>query len=284
MKRIICNIFLLLMTFTAYATGQDSDVIYINGELWELLGKPVYQSAVLSDNLIAALPKDRTTSTANDDGFTAFWSIRRDVLRLDSIKYKVFDKTTKKFHEKKLPSKTLLTVFKEYASGKQIVASWIMGNIRMAKGKVIYYQHDGYERDYEEEQLISLKHGKVTKKNVFHNYVIDGLAFDDYSSMKDEDFAKKFPLHVERYPELADAKRILFTVKRARVDATGHLVDCEMRAIVSLNDKTTEHKGIANEMAKCMKAYYPWRVLYINGEYRAGGIEGWNFPYRLNGK
>jgi len=33
-----------------------------------------------------------------------------------------------------------------------------------------------------------------------------------------------------------------------------------------------------------MKAYYPWRVMFINGEYKANGIEGYTFPYPLDGK
>ena len=30
-----------------------------------------------------------------------------------------------------------------------------------------------------------------------------------------------------------------------------------------------------------MKAYRPWRVMFINGEYRAYGIEGYTIPYNL---
>ena len=41
---------------------------------------------------------------------------------------------------------------------------------------------------------------------------------------------------------------------------------------------------LAAEMAEAMKAYYPWRVMFINGEYKANGIEGDTFPYPLDGK
>ena len=37
--------------------------------------------------------------------------------------------------------------------------------------------------------------------------------------------------------------------------------------------------GVEQDYAEAMKAYYPWRVFYINGEYRAYGIKGWTFSY-----
>ena len=85
-----------------------------------------------------------------------------------------------------------------------------------------------------------------------------------------------FPLHLERYPELANAKRIVFSIRRAKVDETGHLVDCEIKVM-----KPTDNQQLADEMAELMKAYHPWRVSFINGEYRAYGIERYTFAYPL---
>jgi len=39
---------------------------------------------------------------------------------------------------------------------------------------------------------------------------------------------------------------------------------------------------LAEEMARLLKAYRPWRVSFINGEYRADGIAHWAFPYLLD--
>ena len=44
MKKILICIQFLLLTTVAYATGQDSDVIYINGTRWALLDRPVFES------------------------------------------------------------------------------------------------------------------------------------------------------------------------------------------------------------------------------------------------
>ena len=49
-KKMIFSIVMLWMSLSAYATGQEGDVIYIDGIQWELLGKPVY----VTDNLPTA--------------------------------------------------------------------------------------------------------------------------------------------------------------------------------------------------------------------------------------
>ena len=57
-KKMIFSIVMLWMSLSAYATGQDGDVIYMDGIQWELLGKPVY----VTDNLpTAAAPASGDT-------------------------------------------------------------------------------------------------------------------------------------------------------------------------------------------------------------------------------
>jgi hypothetical protein len=69
----------------------------------------------------------------------------------------------------------------------------------------------------------------------------------------------------------------VFKIKRARVNAEGHLVECEVKVLMP-----ADNQNLADEMTELLKAYHPWRVSYINGEYRALGIEGYSFPYILN--
>jgi hypothetical protein len=129
------------------------------------------------------LPPERSFITSNWDRFTAFWSIKQDVLYLDSIRYVQYDSDTKENMVNRMSSATLFRVFKKYVTRDHIVSSWLTGDIRVAKGKVIYYQHMGFERNYEEEQIISIDKGIVTGKKVYHNYVIDGFSFDKVRTM-----------------------------------------------------------------------------------------------------
>ena len=280
-KKTIITIFLFLTSLTTYATGQDGDVVYIDGTQWVLLGQPISRDTVLWRQVRAAIPQHVTISS-NWSGFTAFWSIRQNTLCLDSIQY-LRSFADNKSQPESIPAETLQRVFKNYFDGKQIVAGWLKGDIRVARGKMLYYQHYAYERNYEEEQIISVDQGKVTGVKTFHNFVVDGFSFDQVGfsqvggkSVTPAQLREMFPLHLERYPELANVKRIVFFVQRAKVDETGHLVDCEVKV-----QKPNDNPKLAEEMAELMKAYYPWRVLYINGEYRAYGIENFFFVYLL---
>ena len=276
MKRLVLFFTLALVAMTTHATGQEGDIIFIDGKQWTLLGKPVYADSVLRDELKAALPEGRPIITSNWAGYTAYWSIWQETLCLDSIKYDLYDEATKKTHTECLPSDILLRLFMNYADGKRIVAAWLNDDIRVASGKMIYYVHDGYRRNYENEQIISIGQGRVTGRQVYHNYVVDGFAFDNYRPKNHAELREKFPLHIEEYPELAGAKRVVFSIRRARVDAQGRLVECEVRVL-----KPGDNPRLASEMAESLKAYHPWRVSYINGEYLANGIQGYTFSYIL---
>lgn len=282
-RKAIITIIMTLISLAIHATSQDGDIIYINGTRWTLLGQPISRDTVLWRQVKAALPKQHVIMSSNWSGITAFWSIRQDSLYLDSIQY-LRATTDKKTWPECIPAETLQRVFKDYSDGKQIVAGWLNGDFRVAKGKLLYYENTGYERNYEEEQIVSIDHGKVTGVKTFHNYVVEGFSFDQIGPtqvesmhVRPEQLREMFPLHLERYPELANEKRILFSVRRAKIDETGQLVDCEVRVV-----KPSDNKQLAGEMEELMKAYYPWRVSFINGEYRANGIEKYTFPYLLN--
>ena len=281
-KKAVITIVLFFTSLAMYATGQDGDIIYIDGKQWGLLGKPIWADHVLAQDLKAALPKERSYTSANWDGYMAYWSIQNDTLCLDSIQYMRVT-ADKKTQWECIPAETLQRVFKNYYNGKKIVAGWVNRDIRVAQGKMLYYEHMGYERNYEEEQIVSIDHGKVIGVKAFHNFVVKGFSFDQVGPaqvesmhVSPEQLREMFPLHLEKYPELANEKRIVFNIRRAKVDETGHLVDCEVKVL-----KPSDNKQLAAEIEELMKAYHPWRVSFINGEYRANGIERYSFSYPL---
>ena len=290
MKRHIFSILMLFVSLATFATWQEGDVIYINGARyidgtkWDLLGKPIYGDSILSKALEAALPKDRSEVTSNWSGYTAYWSIVKDKLYLDSICCECYAAANKKSYMVNIPSDTLHRIFRKYLDGKRIAATWYKGDIRLGQGPVIYYEHSAYNRNYKEEQIITIQHGKVTDVKVFHNYMVEGFTLEGFShsNPSPSDVRKKFPLHTENYPELEGVKVIRFHVKDARIDATGHLVECQIDAEVRRDGKSEKVPALAAEMTKAMKAIYPWRVYFINGEYRPYGVKGFFIPYRLD--
>lgn len=275
MKKILTCILFVFLAIAGNATGQEGDIIYIDGARWVLLGRPICSDSVLYHNLKAVLPSERSWSTANWDGFTSYWSTVQDVLFLDSIRCEHYDTNRRENIGECIPNDTLLSVFKNYVNGKHIVASWLTEDIRVATGKVIYYEHMGFQRNYEEEKVFSISKGKIVGKKEYHNYVVDGFSFD---KVKDNtEIRELFPLHIEQYPELADVKRIVFYIKKAQVDNQGNLVECEVEVV-----RPSDNPRLAKEMVSLLKAYRPWKVSFINGEYRANGIAYWTIPYLLD--
>ena len=275
MKRLLFFFTLTLVSLTMFATGQEGDIIYIDGVKWELLGKPIYADSVLSHELREALPKERGRVTSNWTGYTAYWSIQQEKLCLDSVLYDVYE-APNKTSIRRLPSDVLLRVCRKYVDGKRIVATCVNGDIRVANGKQIYYEHSGYRRNYENERVVSIEQGKVCGMKDYQNYVVEGFSFDQLKPKNNAEIRKMFPLHIENYPELVGVKRIMFSVKRARVDAQGNLIECEVKVL-----RPDDNPRLATEMEEVMKAYRPWRVSYINGEFQGYGIQGYVFPYQL---
>lgn len=278
MKQIVFYFFLLAMPISVCATGLEGDVIYIDGTKWELLGQPIEWNSSLHKSFIGLLPQERSHSTANWDGYTAYWSIQENMLYLDSVRCEIYNTDSHESHTQWISTDTLLQIFKEYSREKRITATWLSGKMRVARGKMLYYEHTAYKRHYEVEQELNIKDGVVKEQETYHNFAKEGFSFDTCHGNPIRD---KFPLQLERFPELAQAHRIIFTVKEARVDSTGHLVHCRLTAFVRYEDHTEEHPRIAKEMSELFKAYHPWRVLFINGEYRTMGIVGWSIPYQL---
>ena len=134
MRRLIFFFTLVFVSLNIYATGQDGDLIYIDGKQWVLLGKPVYADSILAKDLIAALPKERSYSTANWDGYTAYWSIQEDKLCLDSILYEIYE-DSKNNRKECVPSETLKSVFRYTSTGNTSLPRGSMETFEWQGGK-----------------------------------------------------------------------------------------------------------------------------------------------------
>ena len=281
MKRILFYFSFMVFAIGSFATGQKGDVVYINGERWVLLGKPIDDNAVLQKALLDFLPEDRITSTADRDGYTAYWSIRNHWLCLDSIKVEFMNWDTKEEYQKCIPASDLPRVFKFYYNNQHIVATWFSSrSIRAGKGNVIYYEHTGYERNTEYELFLRVNKGKVDIQKTFHNRVaVEGFSFSSQPIEKDG-MRRLFPLQVDQYPELKDVNRIMFTFKNLCVDSSGNLIDCEVTASVwnFEEKKMKDVESIARDMKKMLMNHRPWKTIYIHGEYIPEDKNGWTIP------
>lgn len=283
MKRFFILLSVLALSVGAFATGQDGDVIYINGEKWQLLGKPIVLNRLLFDELKKVLPENRDYSTANWDGYTAFWSIKKDMLYLDSIMVEFSDKYSQHPRKECLPATDLRRVFKDFYKKKHIVATWINSNVRVAKGRMLLYEHMAYERNYEQEQIYTIKEGKVLGCQSYQN----GIAVEGFYlyRAKDKEIKEKLKPHFKNYPELDSVKTVFIGVWDVCVDSLGNLLDCKTRAFIRTKESgTREIKDLSQEVKDCFINIRPWRVLRINGEFIPQDRYGITFPYEIVAK
>lgn len=90
-KRYSIVILFLFVSLYIKATGQSCDVIYINGEQWWLMARPIDKDSALYTRLRDFLPENHCMSTANWDGYTAFWKIEDSCLYLQRMEICVYD-------------------------------------------------------------------------------------------------------------------------------------------------------------------------------------------------
>ena len=273
MKKLLFLFALMLMSITTYATPQEVEYIYIDGVKWILEQKLITADTSLHNSLRASLPEDHIIRSSNWEGYKAYWSIQQERLCLDSVRYY-------KDTEVCLPSDILLRVFSKHIDGNRIVATWLNEDIRVGSGKVIHGgSYEAYGSTYENEKIISIDHGKVTGMQTYHNYIVEGFSFEGLNREDVMKLREMFPLPLEQYPKLEGVDKIIFNITQARIDSTGHMVECEVKVV---QPEGAEY--LAKEMEKALKAYHPWRVLFINGECSDKGIARWTFPYFLDNK
>ena len=281
MKKLFISIFIITLSLNIFATGLAGDIIFINGEQWILLGKPIESDSILYHNFIGILPEYRSKSTANWDGYTCYWSIKNDRLYLDSVLVELYDQETKSFFERCISSADMHRVFKKYYDKDEILATWVKGTIRVARGEILLYVHSAYERNYEQEQMITLKQGQIIERQSFHNrLVIDGFSLNDLWYQGQEEVKKKLPLKLDDYPELNDENSLKFFISPIQVDSLGNLVDCKVQASIRCQGERQEIKELSDQMKNLLKNIYPWKTYLINGQYISCDYFDAIYPYR----
>ena len=298
MKRLVLSlIFVLGVVVSSMASAYQGDVIYIDGEKWTLMGQPIERDSALIHHLLNVLPKGRRISSGNWQGYTGYWSIRDGQLYLDSIRVGFdFDNSvmaTTIFPAKNkdgkeippfVPADDMIEVFHDYYVNGEILASWITGEVRVARGHVVKYVHQGYMRTMEFEQYFTVNQGRVTDCVAYHNRVVVGDSWmNDLGNMNNlklyEKYQHMIPIPVENYPKLAGIKEIDVDVSDIQVDSLGNLVDCSVK-IDFKGDNDELKDRLSQEVKAALMNLRPWKVLYINNEY-VTDIENFWFRYDL---
>ena len=260
LRRLATAAVALMTCITVFATGQECDIITINGTEWGLLARPVCFDGTLRKAVMAALPADRGINTANWEGFTSHWTVRSDSLFLDKITYEVYNSNADGYTIREVNAATLDSIFAPYKTPGGIHAAWVSGELRAGRGSLVRYVHSGFDRNVGTEYVMQVASGIVTDSRVYHNSITPGTPLDSASV----EVSRRFPW--KQFPELA-GKRLVFNVSNCTVTPDGRLTDLEAKLMRMGNDNVYKADGPVVEAFKdAMRAIFPWKTLHINGK------------------
>ena len=264
-KTLFAMLFLALLPSPTHATGWESEVITVKGEKWDLLEKPLNSDSTIRAKLEEFLPKERNWSTANWDGFTSYWEIIYGRLYLKKIVVYMYDKLLKKEYDITYSAHNLRELFAPYYTVHGIRADWMTDKeFRMGRGEVLIYHHAAYNRNYEEELILSVDSGEVTSHRYWRNSIAkEGLEIEE--AMKQA--RAEFP--VDRFPELNE-RRVILQVWDFKLQSDGHFIDCNVRLFLRNEAKEViedQNHPIIQAAKETIRNIYPWKVYYIYGEF-----------------
>lgn len=255
MKKFIVFLLLQISVLPTMATGQSGDVIYLDGESWNLLWEPINSDPTVYARLKAFLPERRDWSTANGDGYTAFWEIKNGYLCLKQIEIEILGSI------QTYDTEALKKPFAPYYKKKEIRASWFSGEVRAGCGKHIRYVHDGFDRNFETEQILTIQNGKVIKAVTYHNYRIPGLKINEASKI----ISRRFPWW--KFPEYR-GKNIVCIICDTEMSKDGHFLDCYISKMYLLysHKQIEEDVSLIRAIKETLRSIYPWETIVANGK------------------
>jgi hypothetical protein len=250
MKYILTIIFILLTTL-CFATGQEGELVIYKGDTLAMLSEPLeiyLQRKEPRQKLHPSL--ENGCSTALWRGYVGLWRIENNRLLLvdvyacgnkkESIKDKIF-----------IPQDS------------EIFADWFTGDLFIEKGKVIKYNHSGYDRYYEMEIVANVNGGIIENEKEYKNGVepSDNRFSRDPKDIQAEIYKR---INWNRLPKLSKDKKLILTLK---FDGEGKISETEINGGIE--------KEYEDEIESILKTFPTIQVFYSRGK---PIDEGWVIP------
>lgn len=260
-----------------HATGWDGDVIRWKRQTWELLDKPLYFDSLVHEGLEKFLPEGRSWTTANWEGYTAYWKVRRKRLYLDKISVEFHDKEADSTYYRFYGTDTLKSWLGRYYKRGRIHARWVDLPLRLGQGKQVYYEHYYYMRNMERECILDIRKGRVERSHTYRNFKVGGLSFQEMC----KEIRRRFP--DEQFPEYK-GKRFLFLVQGFKYDyETG--LQKSGAITISIKDSVSRSRihdpahPLIKTFMRVLEEVYPLQEMYyVNGKVKGSMGEHWVMP------
>lgn len=236
----------LLYALPMFATPQVREVVYINGKEQYMCFCPLSQNARL-DSLFAKKWDVKMQTTALWRGYVGHWSVKENMLCLDSIVIERGKPAVIPQQDKEL--------FGDYMENGRVVARWLtVDTIRVTWGKNVRYEHGGYGGNYENEDYYQVKEGKMKLLRHTENKLLvkagrlGDIEFErKVSAMSDtlrEVMAQLCPTLYGRY---------MFSAQYMGVDANGKPTDVDLKLM--MKDKPESLDPALKTLHKEVKRY-----------------------------
>jgi hypothetical protein len=251
---------ILVLTFISiqtFATGQQGELIIFKGDTLQMTCEPL--EAFLTENE----PRERLhirlkggCSTALWRGYVGLWEYSDNKLYLVDI-YACGDKrqSIKK------------VIFKDNKG--PVFAAWYTGPLFIQKGKIIKYNHSGYDRIYEKEIVADVDGGEIKDIRTFDNGVKPN---DNGFSRKPEDILTKIYQNINwtNIPKLSKDLKLFATFQ---VGDNGKFINIKIDGDIDEVYRT--------EVSNVLNSFPPVQVLYSRGK---PSLEGWTMKIVFSGQ
>ena len=287
--RLLITFVLAMQASFVFATAQEGDVIYIDGTKWELYALPLEQDSEISQKLRTILPdyKDRSQRTSNRRGYTAHWNLDEGgMLCLQYIQINMYDEKAKRSYTKYIMTDDMKEAFPTYVTKFGLEARWFNGEVRVGKGEQIRYEHSGFNRNVEQERIMTFENGKLKSQSpIYHNKVL--LKRDEYKLSETVHYDYAFSPTMKKDETLKNSYRRL-SMRNIEFTPDGYFKDCELQLNIRpkgeqpqakpIQIKDQQHEYI-KELKEILKKRFVQNRYYINGQYQEEDREYFDFSF-----
>lgn len=256
--RNLIKLFYLIILFALFpaksmATAQQSEKIFINGKMRNMLSCPLEADSIMRDIIKKIKTAKIVTNTSLWRGYVGYWSIKNNTLYLDSLQFEIEDLEAEDFVTKTIIPKNE-SAFSAYKDKFGIKASWFSGELRVIQGQLLMYVHMGFERTFEKEKFLTVNEGTVTHSRKVKNKEIckNIIGISSISNAFNDAFIKEFP----------DTKAISALVSYSKVNAKGKPTEVE----IEFKDITEDKEKIYNFIRSYLLKNHILGVYRINNK------------------
>ena len=188
------------------------------------MARPIDKDSALYTRLRDFLPENHCMSTANWDGYTAFWKIEDSCLYPQRMEICYMTRQVGK-----IPLWfTTQTLWKHFLPlimrTEGFLPAGSSSELRAGKGDLVHYVHSGFDRNMEAEQVILLRQGRIQSVRTYHNFKQPGIKILE----SQDEIIRRFPWH--RFPKYK-GQRLIFSIRNIQCTPDGHLLDFDVRTL-----------------------------------------------------